>query len=149
MQQLDRRLSFISVSRLQAKLSEAKRNETKQETVLEFSPSPSNDDVDIDLLAASKLEERSQSNRENEHNIEIPQEENKRPLKENLLSKHMQEGEDEYDEENQGSEKRFSRRESLLERKKRDYFKFTLIPTCGVQFNESSDSAHGKNEVLI
>ena len=65
MLQLDRRLSFISVSRLQAKLSEAKRNETKQEAVLEFSPPPSNDGGDINLLTASKLVEFSQSNREN------------------------------------------------------------------------------------
>ncbi len=147
MLQLDRRLSFISVSRLQAKLSEAKRNETKQEAVLEFSPPPSDDGGDINPLTASKLVECSQSNRENTDNIEIPQEETKRPPEENQLFEHV--GDNEYDEENRGSEKRFARRESLLERKKKDYFKFTLIPTCGVQFDESSDSAQGRNEVLI
>ncbi len=149
MSQLDRRLSTISITRLQAKQSATRKNESERDRVLDFSPSPDND-----------------SNSNNEQSTSSNIEYNWQTDGEMADGREMSEGETERSTEEEGSEDtdgitpfsdkgqrlkggRFTRRESLLERKKRDYFKFTLIPTCGVQFNEGSNSTQENKEVLI
>ena len=138
LQQLDRRLSIISVNRLRTQQSVAR----KTSNTLEDSKLCSSSETKID----SACKELEVSKTVSETRIPLPSKEDTDQSQHACLKV-----EDEaVDSVGEGVEDQvFGRRESLLERKKRDYFKFTLIPTCGVQFDDECDSAQGSREILI
>ena len=135
LQQLDRRLSVISVNRLHTQQSVARKTSNKLEDCKGCSSSETR------IESACKEPKVSKTVSE----TRIPSASNKGA---NQSSLKVEDGTVGSVGEG-GEDKPFGRRESLLERKKRDYFKFTLIPTCGVQFNDECDSAQGSREILI
>ncbi len=152
MSQLDRRLSTISVTRL-AKTPGTKKNESEKRIVDISLPSDSGSDSDSEIeeekVSCSNVEAVSQTSNEPTDDGKTRERETEQLPEEEECDSRDMDGVAFSNNKGQRSAGRFTRRESLLERKKRDYFKFTLIPTCGVQFNESCDSRQENKEVLI